>query len=107
MSDQEKRLRAMLDDLESGRLSIADACAQVRGMNWPRATGKTAFQTRLSDAIGGLMDLPPDDSFIQVSHEYHAGRIDYRQYEALDGAYEETLGDQPGRDTGGAEPRGS
>jgi hypothetical protein len=105
VSDQEKRLSALLDDLENGRISLAEACAQVRGMNWPRAAGKTAFQTRLADAIGQLGELPPPGSFGEVNSAFHSGRVDYRQYEQLHAAYEAASGDHPQRDPGGAEPQ--
>ncbi len=105
MSDQEVRLRALLDDLENGRISLAEASAQVRGMNWPRRAGKTAFQARLADAVGQLGELPPPGSFGDVSSAFHTGRIDYLQYEQLHAAYEAALGDHPQRDPGGTEPR--
>jgi hypothetical protein len=105
VSDQERRLEALLDNLENGRLTVAEACAQVRGMTWPRAIGKTAFQARLADAVGSLGDPPPPGSFAEVTSEFHAGRIDFRQYEQLYQAYAEALNDQPEHDTGGAEPQ--
>jgi hypothetical protein len=104
VSDQEKRLSALLDDLENGRVSLAEACARVRGMSWPRQFGKTAFQARLADATGQQDELPPPGSFGDVNSAYHAGRVDYRQYEQLHAAYEAALGDHPQRDPGGAEP---
>ncbi len=92
MSDQKVRLDALLDDLEQGRISLPDAMAQVRGMNWSRRAGKTAFQTRLADAVNELEGPPPPGSFADVAEAYHAGRIDLHAYEQLQRAYSEALG---------------
>jgi hypothetical protein len=99
VSDQGTRLTALLDDLENHRISVADACAQVRGMHWPRKAGKTAFQHRAAAALNEWDEPPHEDSIAPLAEEYHAGRIDHRAYEQLYGAYEEAQ-----RDAGGAVP---
>jgi hypothetical protein len=91
VSDQSVRLYALLDDLEHGRISAADACAQVRGMTWARRNGKTAFQARLADALNEQDEPAPAGSFADVAHAYHAGRLSFSQYEQLQQAYDETL----------------
>ena len=87
MSDHDDRLAALLSDLEHGRITAAQACARVRGMTWPRAHGKTAFQARLADALNSEGDPPPDGSFADVVTAYHAGRLTAAQYEQLHEAY--------------------
>jgi hypothetical protein len=91
----------MLDDLEHGRITTAQACALVRAMHWPRRPPKTAYQTRVADATGDMGDPAPPGSFADVAAESHAGRITFAQYEALYRAYEETL-----NGTGGTVPPG-
>lgn len=99
MSDQQTRLQSLLDDLENHRITLADACAKIRGMNWPRKAGKTAFQVRAAAAMNDWDTPPPDDSIVPLAHEYYAGRISHLQYEQLYAAYDEAQ-----RDTGGAVP---
>lgn len=82
-TDQAVRLRAVLDDLINGRISTADAAAQVRDMKFPAAQRKTVSRTMSDAAENDMPALLPEGGFHEVAQAFVAGRIDLRQYEAL------------------------
>jgi len=89
-SDAEVRLRAVLDWLENGRITTAQAAARVRAMSFPVPPPKTAHQ-RMEDAGTGDPEVPSPGSFFAVSEALAAGRIDQEQYAALAKAAAEAM----------------
>lgn len=81
MADQD-RLEYVLEQLEEGRMSTADAARLVRSMKFPAQPGKTAHQAVEADALGDP-EVPEEGSFFPVSHAYTMGRITRVQYDAL------------------------
>ncbi len=90
MNDQEIRLTHVLEQLIAGRISTADAAAQVRQIKFPVAEAKTTWQ-RLQDDAGGDVQVPERGSFFPVSQAYMSGKIDQAQYEALAKAAAEAM----------------
>lgn len=90
-TDQAVRLRAVLDDLMSNRISIADAAAEVRTMHFPSPPDKTIGQRMAESYETEVPANEPPGSFRQVSRAYVAGRIDLRTYEALADAAAEAI----------------
>lgn len=93
-ADQAVRLRAVLDDLENNRISIADAAAQVRTMKFPAPPPKTVGQRMADSYETEVPSAIPEGSFREVAQAYVQGRIDLRQYEALADAAAEAIGDR-------------
>jgi len=81
-ADSAVRLGAVLDWLEKGRITLADACARLRRLGVPQGSPCSAAQVLAADANG---DLPAHDpsSFAEVASAYVAGRITRHQYEQL------------------------
>lgn len=81
-SDKAVRLGAILDWLEKGRITTADAAARIRAMGPVRGPDRGGGKVMADDANG---DLPAHDpaSFAVVSDAYTSGRITLTQYEAL------------------------
>lgn len=91
-TDQAVRLRAVLDDLENGRITPQDAAAAVRTMHFPVPPPKTVAQ-RIDDADGGDLNMPPQPgSFHEVAAAYASGRIDLNAYELMAHAAVEAMG---------------
>lgn len=82
-TDHAVRLRAVLDDLINGRVSTADAAAQVRQMKFPAVQRKTVSRTMSDAAENNMPAALPEGGFHEVAQAFVAGRIDLRQYEAL------------------------
>lgn len=80
--DAEVRLRAVLDWLESGRITTEQAAARVRAMRFRVPQARTDYQRR-QDAVNGDPEPPVPGSFFAVSEAFAAGRIDQAQYAAL------------------------
>jgi hypothetical protein len=83
VSDQEVRLQAVLDDLENDRISTADAAARVRALRLAEPPPRTISQRMADSAENDMPRLPQEGSFFAVSKALHAGKISFRQYEAL------------------------
>jgi hypothetical protein len=81
MADQ-TRLEYVVEQLEGGHMSTADAARLVRSMKFPAKPGKTPYQVITADATEDP-EPPEKDSFFAVSHAYTMGRITRAQYEAL------------------------
>lgn len=82
-SDHAVRLRAVLDDLENGRVTIADAAAQVRKLRFPLRPRYTVGQL-MSDSLDNEVPPRPEaGSAVELAQAYYAGRITFRQYEVL------------------------
>lgn len=81
-SDKAVRLGAILDWLEKGRVTTADAAARIKGMDLGKGTARSAGETLGHEANG---DLPAHDpaSFAAVCDAYAGGRITLAQYQAL------------------------
>lgn len=95
MSDQEVRLRALIDQLSRNQISTEDAAAQVRTLRFPKPVAKTSYQTVQDDAAGDA-PVPPKGSFFVVSQAYTAGRITREQYTALAEAAADAMGGKGG-----------
>jgi hypothetical protein len=93
--DAEVRLQAVLDWLEHGRITTAQAAARVRTMHFPAPPPKTAHQ-RMEDAATGDPEVPPPGSFFAISDAFTAGRIDKDQYAALAKAAADAMKPVPG-----------
>jgi hypothetical protein len=90
-TDHAVRLRAVLDDLESNRISTADAAAQVRQMTFPVMPRKTIAEQMSESAESEMPARLPEGGFHEVAQALTAGRIDMRQYEALAEAAAEAM----------------
>lgn len=90
-TDHAVRLRAVLDDLENGRVSTADAAAKVRQMTFPVMPRKTIADQMSESAESEMPARLPDGGFHEVAQALNAGRIDMRQYEALAEAAAEAM----------------
>lgn len=80
VSDLDVRLKALVEQLENGQVSLPDAAAAVRKMKFPPVPQKTPHQTMEDSVVG---DPDPPGPFATVSGAYAAGRIDRRAYETL------------------------
>jgi hypothetical protein len=90
VDDADVRLNAVLDWLEHGHITTAQAAARVRAMHFPVPPPKTAHQ-RIEDAGTGDPEVPEPGSFFAVSDAFAAGRIDKDQYAALAKAAAEAM----------------
>lgn len=82
MSDAGVRLEYLLDGLENGRITLADAVKQVSTFSFEDPPVKGAHQ-RMAEDANGDPEVPADHSFYQVSKAYTLGRITRYQYEKL------------------------
>lgn len=82
VSDKAVRLGAILDWLEKGHITTADAAARIKTMGLGKGAERGGGQVVADDANG---DLPAHDpgSFAAVSDAYTSGRISLAQYEQL------------------------
>ncbi len=97
--DGEVRLQAVLDWLEHGRITTAQAAARIRAMTFPVSPPKTAYQ-RMEDDATGDPEVPEPGSFFAISDALAQGRIDQEQYAALAKAAAEAMKGQQQRVSG-------
>lgn len=81
-SDKAVRLRAVLEWLERGHITLPDACARIRSMNLAHGQDRSAGQVLAADANGDL-PVPDGTTFSEISAAYASGRITRPQYERL------------------------
>lgn len=81
-SDKAVRLGAILDWLEHGRISLADACERVRRLELHKAPERSAGQVLAAHANGDI-PVPDGSTFAEISHAYTSGRLTRAQYERL------------------------
>ncbi len=94
--DSEVRLQAVIDWLEHGRITTAQAAARIRDMTFPVPPAKTAHQ-RMEDDATGDPEVPEPGSFFAVSDALAQGRIDQEQYAVLAKAAAEAMKDRQPR----------
>lgn len=94
-NDQEVSLTAILDWLQSGKLSTEQAAAKVRAMRFPVKPAKTIHQQQHADYLEDP-EPPQPGSFFAVSAAYAQGKITRRQYEALAQAAAQSIEEQHG-----------
>ena len=88
--DAEVRLNAILDWLEHGRITTAQAAARIARMSFPAPEHKTVYAQQHAD-VHGDPEVPEPGSFHAVSDAFAAGRIDQEQYAALAKAAAEAM----------------
>jgi hypothetical protein len=89
-ADASVRLRAVLDWLEHGHITTAQAAARIRAMHFPVPAAKTVFHQQYAD-VNGDPEAPAPGSFFAVSDAFSQGRIDQEQYAALAQAAAESV----------------
>jgi hypothetical protein len=90
VSDQEVRLRAIVDWLEHGRITTAQAAARIRSMRFPVPEDQTVHAQQYAD-LNGDPHVPEPGSFFVISDAFAAGEIDEAQYTALAQAAAEAM----------------
>jgi hypothetical protein len=82
VSDKAVRLQAVLSWLETGKVTLADACERIRDMKLAGPPDRSTSQVLAADANGDI-PVPDGDTFSEISHAYTSGRITRHQYEQL------------------------
>jgi hypothetical protein len=90
VDDRDVRLNAILDWLESGRITVDQAVRRIAAMRFPAPPEKTDYQEKVDDAIGDP-EVPQPGSPFAISEAHASGRIDDQQYEALAQAAAEAM----------------
>lgn len=74
----------VLDQLETGEITIDDAAGEFAFIDWPEPQQRATLEEIEADPDP---DVPDDGGFFLVSQAYSDGKIDDAQYETLAKAY--------------------